>query len=60
MALEMRTVSERCHATLALDGLAHICGYECTCCDLCTTAMNAVCPNCGGELSRRSRRIRPV
>ncbi|WP_040686015.1 DUF1272 domain-containing protein [Nocardia vinacea] len=60
MALEVRAVCERCDVALAPDGLAHICSYECTFCDPCTTAMNAVCPNCGGELTRRPRRTRPV
>ena len=46
MALEMRTVCERCDAPLAADGDARI----------CTEAMNGVCPNCGGELIPRPRR----
>ncbi|WP_370584686.1 DUF1272 domain-containing protein [Oculatella sp. LEGE 06141] len=36
--------------------MAYICSYECTFCDHCTTAMNAICPNCSGELVRRPRR----
>ncbi|MGH9821468.1 MAG: DUF1272 domain-containing protein, partial [Pyrinomonadaceae bacterium] len=33
-----------------------ICTYECTFCAACTKEMNAVCPNCGGELVRRPNR----
>ena len=53
MALEMRTACEKCQATLAMAGEAYICSYECTFCAACTGAMDAVCPNCGGELVRR-------
>ena len=56
MALEMRSECERCKAALAADGEAHICSYECTFCPDCTVEMNAVCPNCGGELVPRPRR----
>jgi uncharacterized protein len=56
VALEMRTGCERCGASLAADGDARICSYECTFCVKCTEAMNAVCPNCGGELVPRPRR----
>ena len=56
MALEMREQCERCDGPLSPDGEAWICSYECSFCSPCTTAMNAVCPNCGGELVRRPRR----
>jgi hypothetical protein len=56
MALEMRTVRERCDAPLALDGEARICSFECTFCVTCGDEMNGVCPNCGGELVPRPRR----
>ena len=56
MALELRTVCERCGAPLEQDGEAVICSYECTFCTPCGEAMNHVCPNCGGELVRRPRR----
>lgn len=56
MALEMRTKCERCETTLAADGEAYICTYECTFCEDCTREMSAVCPNCGGELVRRPKR----
>ena len=56
MALEMRDSCERCNTRLELDSDAHICSHECTFCPQCTTAMNFICPNCGGELVRRPRR----
>jgi hypothetical protein len=56
MALEMRSVCERCDTPLAADGDAYICSYECTFCASCAGAMQRVCPNCGGELVRRPRR----
>lgn len=59
MALEMRPVCERCNEPLQPDGEAWICSYECSFCGSCTAAMDAVCPNCGGELVRRPRRAVP-
>ena len=56
MALEMTTKCERCAGFLGLRAEAFICTYECTFCPACTEAMQAVCPNCGGELVRRPRR----
>jgi len=56
MALELRTVCERCGAPLEQDGEAVICSYECTFCTSCGEAMNHVCPNCGGELVPRPKR----
>jgi hypothetical protein len=56
MALEMRTVCERCTTPLAADGEARICSFECTFCAACAHAMADVCPNCGGELVARPRR----
>ncbi|HLY93451.1 MAG TPA: DUF1272 domain-containing protein [Gaiellaceae bacterium] len=57
MALEMKSTCERCGATLAPDGEAAICSYECTFCAGCSEAMGRVCPNCGGELVPRPRRV---
>jgi len=57
MSLEMRTECERCGAALAPDGEAVICSFECTFCAVCGRAMEHVCPNCGGELLPRPRRI---
>jgi uncharacterized protein len=57
VALELRGECERCGAPLAPDGEAHICSYECTFCHECAEALEHVCPNCGGELVRRPRRV---
>jgi hypothetical protein len=58
MSLELRTHCERCHAELQPDAEAFICSYECTFCPSCNKSFGGVCPNCGGELVRRPRRIR--
>jgi len=55
MALEMRTKCEKCEAEIGASSEAYICIYECTFCATCTSAMKAICPNCGGELMRRPR-----
>jgi uncharacterized protein len=57
MALEMRDRCERCGADLAADGAASICSYECTFCGSCAETMSLVCPNCGGELVARPKRV---
>jgi hypothetical protein len=57
VALEMRGVCERCGTALAADAPAAICSYECTFCAECAEAMEHVCPNCGGELVPRPRRV---
>jgi uncharacterized protein len=56
MALEMRTVCEKCQAALDHGDSAFICSYECTFCPTCAAGMAQRCPNCGGELVRRPRR----
>jgi uncharacterized protein len=53
MALEMKGSCEKCGVTLTAGGVAYICRFECTYCANCVEQMNAVCPNCGGELARR-------
>lgn len=58
MPLEMRATCERCNAGLRPDGEAWICSYECTFCPECSRALTRVCPNCGGELVPRPRRVR--
>ncbi len=60
MALEMKEQCERCQSSLAPDGRAFICAFECSFCDDCAGAMNRVCPNCGGELVLRPRRVTPA
>jgi len=57
MALELRPVCERCDSELRPDGVAFICSHECTFCADCTVELEGVCPNCGGELVRRPRRV---
>ena len=57
MALEMRTACERCGAAITPDGDATICSFECTFCPACAEAMQDVCPNCGGELVARPKRV---
>jgi len=57
MTLEMRSVCERCSAPLAGDGDARICSYECTFCPSCAADLDDVCPNCGGELVARPKRV---
>jgi len=57
MALELREVCERCGARLLPDGDARICSFECTFCVSCAAALDGVCPNCGGELVPRPRRV---
>jgi hypothetical protein len=56
MALELRAECERCGRPLEPDGQARICSYECTFCPECADALDATCPNCGGELVPRPRR----
>lgn len=58
MALEMRETCEKCGAALAHEGEAYVCSYECTFCADCSRAAGNVCPNCGGELVRRPRRLK--
>ncbi len=57
MVLEMRTSCERCGNDLVPGGEARICSFECTFCVACADAMDHVCPNCGGELVVRPRRV---
>jgi hypothetical protein len=57
MSLEVRGLCERCGTALAPDGEARICSFECTFCAECSDAMESVCPNCGGELVRRPKRV---
>ncbi|HET9545865.1 MAG TPA: DUF1272 domain-containing protein [Gaiellaceae bacterium] len=59
MALELRASCEQCGTALAAEGEAYICVHECTYCPSCTTALGAVCRNCGGELVRRPRPPKP-
>lgn len=58
MALELRKECEKCLRATPQDGEAYICSYECTFCKDCAERMERVCPNCGGELTRRPKRER--
>ncbi|MCM2677989.1 DUF1272 domain-containing protein [Alkalicoccobacillus plakortidis] len=57
MTLEMKNKCERCEKKLKDHLYAYICVYECTFCPDCTKEMKNTCPNCGGELVRRPRRM---
>jgi uncharacterized protein len=57
VSLEMRGECERCGAAVTPDGEAVICSYECTFCRSCGEGMAFVCPNCGGELVARPKRV---
>lgn len=59
MPLELRPNCECCDRDLPPESReACICTFECTFCEPCASAMNFVCPNCGGELVRRP--VRPA
>ena len=58
MALEMRGTCERCGMELPpRSESARICSYEGTFCTLCAAELGHTCPNCGGELVARPRRV---
>jgi hypothetical protein len=57
MALELKPACERCDVALSMDAPARICSYECTFCTTCADEMGNVCPNCGGELVERPKRV---
>lgn len=56
--LALRPNCEWCDQDLPPDSTeARICSFECTFCATCaTTALQGICPNCGGELLTRPRR----
>jgi len=56
MALQMKETCEKCEKSLSWNEDVRICSYECTFCRDCAAKMNAVCPNCGGELVARPKR----
>ena len=57
--LELRDQCESCSCALPPDSnRAWICSYECTFCSDCVSGpLAGKCPNCGGELLRRPRRM---
>jgi hypothetical protein len=60
MALEYKTVCEKCDTSLNMQSEACICSYECTFCESCSTKMEFICPNCTGELVKRPKRKKEV
>lgn len=58
--LEMKPICERCETPLPIDASdAMICSYECTFCTACVTGpLEGRCPNCGGDLQPRPKRIK--
>jgi len=57
--LQLRPGCEACDGDLPPDSAdARICSFECTFCRACADGMLAGrCPNCGGELVARPRRV---
>jgi uncharacterized protein len=53
----MRDACERCGASLEHQARAYICSFECTFCPECADSLAGRCPNCGGELVARPRRV---
>lgn len=60
--LEMRPNCECCDQDLPPDSTeAVICTFECTFCRTCAEErFHGICPNCGGEFSRRPVRPAPL
>jgi len=58
--LEIRPNCEHCNKDLPFDASdAMICTFECTFCEGCVTnVLEHVCPNCGGDFTKRP--IRPA
>jgi hypothetical protein len=56
--LQLRPSCECCDRDLPPESTqAYICTYECTFCRDCVEKkLNGICPNCGGEFTRRPRR----
>ena len=57
--LQLRPNCECCNRDLPPESQdALICSFECTFCRPCATSvLKGVCPNCGGELVARPRRL---
>lgn len=58
--LEMKAECEKCKAPTPRQAEARICSFECTFCPDCATTMQDTCPNCGGELLPRPKRMLDV
>ncbi|MCW2307049.1 DUF1272 domain-containing protein [Rhodobium gokarnense] len=56
--LELRPNCECCDRDLPPESAeARICTFECTFCADCADDLGGTCPNCGGELLARPRRL---
>jgi len=57
--LKMKPNCECCDIDLPADSdIASVCSFECTFCMECiSTNFNGVCPNCGGEQTKRPTRV---
>ena len=56
--LQLRPSCECCDTDLPPGSTgAFICSFECTFCHDCAATLHQVCPNCGGELLPRPRRV---
>lgn len=60
--LEIRPNCEICDRDLPPDSqIALICSFECTFCTSCIASRDGDhCPNCGGDLQKRPRRMGPA
>lgn len=58
--LDMKENCEKCGTPTPKSGEACICSFECTFCLPCSDAMDRTCPNCGGELLPRPKRLLDV
>lgn len=59
--LEMRPDCEKCGVDCPAEAPgAFICSYECTFCAGCAEDLDDRCPNCGGELTDRPTRAKPL
>ena len=56
--LKMKRQCEKCGSATGLADVAYICSFECTFCEACTRTMNAICPNCQGNLVLRPIRTK--
>jgi len=56
--LEIRPTCEHCNKLLPFDSKdAMICTFECTFCEECVeTVLQQLCPNCGGNFTKRPTR----
>ena len=56
--LEIRLTCEHCNKLLPFDSKdAMICTFECTFCEECVeTVLQQLCPNCGGNFTKRPTR----